>query len=72
MSKSRARHEIDLNREPALSRIEIDCLHEPWSLDAKRSLEQWVSHERWCLPSPRRPISHAPGFTSCESFRISS
>jgi hypothetical protein len=52
MSKSRARHEIDLNREPALSRIEIDRLHEPWSLDAKRSLEQWVGHERRCLPPP--------------------
>jgi hypothetical protein len=52
MSKSRARHEIDLNRDPALSRIEINRLHEPWSLDAKRSLEQWVGHERWCLPPP--------------------
>jgi hypothetical protein len=61
MSKSHARHEINLNCEPALSRIEIDRLHEPWSLDAKRSLEQWVGHERWSLPPPRRLISHAGG-----------
>jgi hypothetical protein len=38
MSKSRARHEIDPNCEPALSRIEIDRLHEPWSLDGRPAL----------------------------------
>ena len=39
MGKTSTSGEIDINRESSLARVEIDSLHKPWSLDAKRRLE---------------------------------
>ena len=54
MGKTSTSGEIDINRESSLARVEIDSLHKPWSLDAKRRLEQFVCHHGYCPPSADR------------------
>src|ERR1700756_2528277 len=57
MAKASASREIDVNREPSLARVEIDCLHKPWSLDAKGRLKQLVGHQGCSPPSARPAVS---------------